>query len=738
MSLRPDSKATTFTILAVLAVALLIRFLYFPHIMALPTFGHPVMDAAYHDDWAREVASGSLSGGEPFFRAPLYPYALGLVYRVTGGSYIAPRVLQFILGALTALLTYAIARKLLGRLAGIVSGLLAGLYPVLIYFEGELLTETLFIFFIMLSLYLFTLAVEKQRGWTWFLAGLCMGSALITRPTVAIFVPFAVLGAILLARRRLVHALLVLLGVVIMLAPVTTHNMAVSGEFIPLVWQGGLNFYLGNNPAADGWSATSPELRKDWWGGYNDQIAIPEQEFGREMLYTEISDYWTRRGLGYVASDPGGWIRLMLRKAALFWGSDEFPNNLDYNFMKLHSWVLRNPVITFATVAPLAVLGLIVLAPRARRLYFLYAFFLSFFAGTVAFFVCSRYRIPVLPVMMIFAGGAAAYIVDSIRARKTARIVLSAVVLAAAGALVSLNLAGEDLPGFAQSYTVFANVYREQGDLAQAKVCLEQSIEVSPLWGEGHEGLGMIAMERGDLDAAEDHLRRAVEAEPSRATAHRALAMLYISRGDLREARTAVETALMYAPYQEDNYNILGTIERQEGNNERAIELFEKEIEINPSNWRAYANLASALDESGDLETAIDAYEKAIELQPNEADLVYALATAYTRTGRDDRAEALLSRMEDTVPANPALRYNHAVLLQKDGKVEEASLIYEQILIMNGSHEGALVNLGVIYAGQGRDEEALDLWERALLANPANANARRNIDLLRQRMLERD
>jgi tetratricopeptide (TPR) repeat protein len=641
---------------------------------------------------------------------------------------------QFILGALTALLTYATAKRLLGRLAGIISGGLAALYPVLIYFEGELLTETLFIFFIMLSLYLFTLSVERQRGWMWFLAGLCLGGALITRPTVAIFIPFALLGALAFARKRIAYTLLVAVGVLIFLTPVTVHNVGVSGEFIPLVWQGGLNFYLGNNPESSGWSATSPELRKDWWGGYYDHIAIPRQELGRKPLYTEISDYWTQRGLDYITGHPGDWLKLTLKKTALFWGSHEFPNNLDYNFMKLHSWVLRNPLITFATVAPLALLGLIVLAPAARRLYFLYTFFLTFFVGTVAFFVCSRYRIPALPVMMIFAGGAVAWIVDSIRSRKVARVVAAAAALAIAGTAVSLNLAGEDLPGLAQSYTVLANVYRDEGRRADAAAYFEMSVEENPLWGEGYEGLGLIALEEGDSEAAEDYLRQAVEAEPGRATSYRSLAMIYLSRGELAEARAAVNSAMKHAPYLEDNHNILGTIERQEGNVTRAIELFEKESEINPANWRAYANLGSVYDEAGDLDAAIRAYEKAIRLNPAEPDIVFALATVYTRNGQEGRAQSLMRQLEGAQSESPTLMYNKAVLLQNEGKDEEARVIYEGILARDASHEGALVNLGVVYARQGRNDEAIALWERALEVNPGNHNARRNIDLLRERM----
>jgi tetratricopeptide (TPR) repeat protein/4-amino-4-deoxy-L-arabinose transferase-like glycosyltransferase len=719
--------------LAVIAVALCIRLLYLPHIKALPTFAHPFMDAQYHDNWAREVASGTLTKGEPFFRAPLYPYLLGLIYRLTGGSYLAPRLLHFLLGALTALVTYTLARKLLGRLAAAISGAVAAVYPVVIYFEGELLTETLFIFLIMVSLYCFALAVEKQKGCMWFAAGLALGGAVITRPTAAVFIPFAALGALLFAERRRLHAVLVLLGVVLLIVPVTAHNLAVSGEFIPLVWQGGLNFYLGNNAAANGWSATGPGLRKDWWGGYHDMIAIPRQELGREPRYTEVSDYWTHKGLDYIKRDPSGWTRLMLKKVALFWGSYEFPNNLDYNFMRLHSWVLRNPVISFATVAPFAVLGLIVLAPKFRRLYFLYAFFLAFFAGTVAFFVCSRYRAPGLPLMIVFAGGAVAWLVDTARDRRVYKLVGAVIVLGAAGAFVTLNPAGENLPGPAQSYTLLASYYREEGDLEEAEAYLWRAVDDNPFWGEAYEVLGHIAMERGDTEGALKHLMKAVEVEPTRGASYLSLAMLYLQRGDLQRARKAAEAAVRHAPYQQDNYSVLGNVEKEEGNMDKAREMFEKEIDLNPDNWRGYANLASLHDEAGDLEKAIEIYERAADLNPDEPDVALALVTAYTKAGREDRAMALLSRMGEARPETPVMKYNKAVLLQNEGKTEEARALYEEVLAADPSHEGALVNLGVIYARQGRDEEARALWERALEVNPDNYNARRNIDLIMQR-----
>src|SRR5262245_18636399 len=80
---------------AISVAALLLRLAHLLSLRPLPTFTHYVMDEAYHDAWARRIASGDWLGGpEAFFRAPLYPYLLGLVYRLFGTGGTAPRVAQ--------------------------------------------------------------------------------------------------------------------------------------------------------------------------------------------------------------------------------------------------------------------------------------------------------------------------------------------------------------------------------------------------------------------------------------------------------------------------------------------------------------------------------------------------------------------------------------------------------------------------------------------------------------------
>ena len=51
-----------------------------------PLFLSPQMDALYHHEWALAIAAGREFIADAFFRAPLYPYFLGLLYKLFGAN----------------------------------------------------------------------------------------------------------------------------------------------------------------------------------------------------------------------------------------------------------------------------------------------------------------------------------------------------------------------------------------------------------------------------------------------------------------------------------------------------------------------------------------------------------------------------------------------------------------------------------------------------------------------------
>jgi len=124
-------------------VALLIRLAFVWQIRELPTQRWLVMDAQRYDELAREIAAGGWMPREAFYQAPLYPYFLAAVYAVTGGSLLAVRLLQAVLGALTVVLLAVLAGRLFGRTAGGAAGLLAAFYGPAIFYVPLLLKSTL-------------------------------------------------------------------------------------------------------------------------------------------------------------------------------------------------------------------------------------------------------------------------------------------------------------------------------------------------------------------------------------------------------------------------------------------------------------------------------------------------------------------------------------------------------------------------------------------------------------------
>src|SRR5262249_40378707 len=140
--------------------------------------------------------------GRPFFRAPLYPWFLAGIFRAFGDGLLLPRLLQCGLGAASIGLVYAIGRRCFGPLAASLAAAIAATYWLLIYFDGELMGETLVVRLVWLAPWL-TLGLAAKGGRTRSLAaGLAWGVAALARPNVLLFLPFVPLWLLWIHRPR--------------------------------------------------------------------------------------------------------------------------------------------------------------------------------------------------------------------------------------------------------------------------------------------------------------------------------------------------------------------------------------------------------------------------------------------------------------------------------------------------------------------------------------------------------
>jgi 4-amino-4-deoxy-L-arabinose transferase-like glycosyltransferase len=120
------------------ALALAVRLLYLFEASSGPAFLVPLVDAETYHRVATALASGEASTDALFWQPVFYPLFLSVLYKIVGPSVVAARIVQAVLGAVTAALTYRLGRRAMGHGVGVVAGAIVALYGPLVFFDTEL------------------------------------------------------------------------------------------------------------------------------------------------------------------------------------------------------------------------------------------------------------------------------------------------------------------------------------------------------------------------------------------------------------------------------------------------------------------------------------------------------------------------------------------------------------------------------------------------------------------------
>jgi 4-amino-4-deoxy-L-arabinose transferase-like glycosyltransferase len=601
---RAWSRADTRRALVVFGVALLLRLVFFfLNRHNNPLFDYPIMDAKYHLEWAQKILAGNFRGDEVFFRAPLYPYFLALLYKIGGAKIGFVILCQHVMGSLSAVLVYALARRFFAIGASLAAGLVAALYWPLIYFEGDLLFETLFVFLTLAFLVTFA-AAAGRRSSVWLAAsGAVLGLAAITRPPILVLIPVLPLAIRCSApprgkaasawREALRSTALVTAGALVFILPVTARNYIVGRDLVGIASQGGVNFYIGNNPQSDGRTAIVPGTRWDWWGGYEDSIRLAETAMGRKLKPSEVSDYYFRKGMEFILTDPAKSVPLLAHKFYLFWAAGERSNNKYIYFFWHQSGMGKVPLPGFWFVGPLALLGGVLLWPRRRELSLLYLFVLAYTLAIVAFFVNDRFRVPVVPVLAVFAGYAIVHLCGAVRGNKPA-LWKALPVLAVCAAAVNADLlrfAENKIDEDALSHYTLGNAYLSRGDTEKAIAEYEEALDRY----RRYKRPGFLIVARN----VEYNLGR-----------------LYWSKKNCAQAIPHLEKVGGSDQYAVLALEMLAECCANEKRYENAIEAYSMILRAVPQNRKAKLGLARAYRLSGDLDRAGDTLQEIVASAP--------------------------------------------------------------------------------------------------------------------------
>lgn len=163
--------------------------------------------------------------------SPAYPLFMSafLHDREEEGDFRRLLFAQAVLGTLTVMITFFIARLVLPLWASATAMFLTAISPHLISLTTYYLTETLFTFLLALAVLLAQLAFKRGSSWLGAAAGVVFASASLTRPSLQYFAPFLLLAVVVIRTVPKAPAIALLAAFVLGMSPWWVRNLAVVG-----------------------------------------------------------------------------------------------------------------------------------------------------------------------------------------------------------------------------------------------------------------------------------------------------------------------------------------------------------------------------------------------------------------------------------------------------------------------------------------------------------------------------
>ncbi|MEY2527741.1 MAG: hypothetical protein QOE73_2512 [Verrucomicrobiota bacterium] len=583
-------------------------------------------DMHFYDDWAQRILHGQLTDHLAFYGLPLYPYLLALIYKLTGYGPFLTVLLQAILEAGTGVIIYKLGLRVFSspiranattnrasllqwvqRRRGQITGIIAAFgwaffVPAQVY--AVILMPTVWFVFAFWLLIWLILRKDAAPSWTASLGyGLLIGFAAMGVATILFLVPL-VLAAIFLKPHKsksgrplaakLSAALLLFFGIGVGAVPCWAHNCFIARDSVFLSAHSGVNFWIGNNPFATGYPRFPPGLHAGQEVMLKDSINVAEKAAGHPLKRSEISAYWSTKATEYIQHHFGDWLKLLATKVGNFWNAFQYDDLSMITALWEHHVILLGP--RFGIVAALALPGLLIACfqfPLARWIAGAVALHM---ASLLSVFVTERYRLAVVPGLLLFAAAGVIYFWETCMTANYRR---------ASVYFLLLMLA-----------TWFVSVPKRDPSL----------------WALDSYNSGWQALESNDLATAERKLNLAYAYVPENAETNFALGNLRLLRNEKNAAKSFYLATLNLDPNHEGAFNNLGILALQEKRWDLAAKFFTKALQQDAREAKTYYLLAQAYFNGRDFHDARLALEQAIKLKPGQPEFL-ALSEKIKQSG---------------------------------------------------------------------------------------------------------
>jgi tetratricopeptide (TPR) repeat protein len=576
-------------------------------------------DMKFYSDWALRIAHGQWTDHKAFYGLPGYAYCLAGIFTLVGGyDPFTVGLLQCVMDSLIAVLLYQISVAIFGSdpkgaeaplFRGAQIGIAAALGWALFTPAQAFATITMPTVWLVLAYWFCVWCAVKTETSSWWKPWLGLGVFIGIIATLVATILFAIpiliaaifrsvdRGRPLGARMpKIAGAILILLaGPFVGASPVWIHNYFIAGEPVMLSAHSGINFWIGNNPIANGYPKMPPGIRATQEGLLRDSITLAEKAEGKELKRAEVSKFWSAQADRYIHEHFVAWLRLMAVKFKNFWNAYQYD---DLSIIKL----LRDdgivpPGLRFGFIAALGLAGCVPVLRRFPGAWWVAAAVFLHMCALMPVFVTERYRLAAVPGLLILGAGGLWIFWENLSTAKWRSAGAYIALACFAGWFVSIPLPPADQGFWSLDYykagirstsagdldraqrnleTAFAYVQnnpdinfalgnlwlarsdrtndlkekaRERGN---AKIYYRRALDLNPAHTGTLNNLGVLAMEEQRWDLAERFFSASLEADPGDATRLYLLARVRFEAGKKAQAQAALDEALKLRPHQKE------------------------------------------------------------------------------------------------------------------------------------------------------------------------------------------
>lgn len=443
-----------------------------------PYVQSPVLDSAHFWDWGGRIAGGEWVQDHPYFGAPLFPHLVALV-RALGGGLVALAVVHAALHVGTVVLIARSAGRLFGGAAAPVAGAvyLALSEPAL--GTGRVLGATLQLF--LIALLLERCSAFNGRCRAAAVIGAAAGLLALAWPAFLLGLPVLALWCLATAGRT--QGLLCLAASALAVLTATGHNLAASGEAIPISAHGGITFWHGNNPEADGvFAAVDVVNDKDTY--HLDALEQARAALGQDANWGDASSFFFDKGLAWWAEAPGHALGVAVRKLRYYLTGSRYGDVYITSLERRDGLLspVASALVPLAFLMPLSLAALFLLVgrrPLARAPLVVAA--LLPMVVCVAFWYTPRYRLPVAPAASLLAAFALLRVVRPDTKPAVKALLAGALLLGIAGPWINRATGFDDVTRFEAGYlTKTGSLLGQLGDHDRALDFYVRAAEANP------------------------------------------------------------------------------------------------------------------------------------------------------------------------------------------------------------------------------------------------------------------